>query len=218
MEILRYTISGNTLLINNPQSVDVFNKYAKAKKQITGKRKKTDEDHIELRRLEVESKIYFDKLLKVFIPSSWVMAAIAGRSFKQAKISKADIRSSVFTNEEKIKLHYADDHLVNELSDISGNPIFVKTLLLKQGQVKLAKSAPCFKNWSFSSSLVFDPEIIDESSLIQILKSAALYGGFGDFRPTYGRAELNLLSEKQLDDIQRQEKNGQPKAVNITAA
>ena len=188
MESINFTVKGaEPLLLNNPQTVDPFNPYARSKKEITKKRAKTDEDLLELRRLEVESKVYFDDEMGIYVPATWISAAIAGRSFKQCKISKAEIRSAVFPVESKIKLKYSGSEKVRAISDISGNPDFVKTMLLKQGQVRIAKCAPIFHNWSFDASLEFDPSVIDEATLVAILSAAASYGGFGDFRPTFGR-------------------------------
>ena len=54
------------LLQNNPQTVDPFNAYAKAKKAITNKRTaKTEDDLFELGNLETEAKIYFDEKIGI---------------------------------------------------------------------------------------------------------------------------------------------------------
>jgi hypothetical protein len=194
METIKFKITGiEPLLQNNPQTVDPFNFYAKAKKRLTGKKKKTEEDLLEIRRLEVLSKCYFDENIGIYVPSTWISAGIAGASFSRAKVSKAAIRSCVFPTEPKIKLHFADEKLVKTLDDIPGNPKFVHTLLLKQQQVRIAKCAPIFHGWNFTTSLEFDPEIIDRADLIGILSFVATYVGFGDFRPTYGRARFTEL-------------------------
>ena len=150
METLNGRIEGiEPIMLNNPQCVDPFNRYSRAKKKITSKRTKTDEDLLDLRKLDIESKVYFNEELGVYVPSTWLMAALAGSSWNKAKIKKAEIRSAVFPTESKLKLHYADENLVKGLEDISGNEKFFNSMLLKQGQVKIAKSAPIFHNWHF---------------------------------------------------------------------
>jgi len=183
------------LLLNNPQTVDSFNKYSIAKKKYTSKRSKTEEDVLALRELEIESKLYFDDELKVYVPTAWVIAMIAKNAWAIAKVKKETIRGGVFVQKEKAKLSYDSDNLVKKLSDISGNEKFTRTLILPQQQVRLAKSFPIFHNWSFSVELEFDNKIVDESSLKQILEHRALYGGFGDFRPTYGRCKVEFSNE-----------------------
>ena len=194
METLNFKVVGaGSLLMNNPQSVDPFNSYAKAKKVITGKRTKTEEDLLKLRKLDVESKIYMNDTLGVYVPTSWVMAALAQTSFKKVKIAKKELRSGVFCDETKTKLIYDGMDKVKSKEDISGNEFFFNTMLLKQGQVKIAKSTPIFNDWSFQTSLTYDPSVIDRDTLVNILEYCCNYGGFGDFRPTFGRARLEIL-------------------------
>ena len=191
METIAFTVTGiEPLLQNNPQTVDPLNKYSKLRSEITSKRKKTDDDILELRRLDIESKTYYDDQIGVYIPATWVTAAIGGVSWSKAKIKKADIRSTVFTTESKIPLKFAGMDKVKKRVDIAGNPEFQQVMLLKQGQVKVAKNAPIFRDWSFSSEIEFDPNMINRKELQGLLSHAALYGGFGDFRPTYGRAQV----------------------------
>ena len=193
MEKLEFKISGYNLLQSNPQTVDPFNSFAKAKKTITNKKKKTEEDLLNLQELEVRSKIYWDDEMGAYIPTTWLMAALASNSWNKAKIKKADIRASVFPEEMYLKLYYEGMNRVEKIEDISRDNFFIQSMLLKQGQVKIAKSSPIFHNWYFQGALEFDSEIIDKSTLVYLLEYASKYGGFGDFRPTYGRAKFEDL-------------------------
>lgn len=189
MKSLTVQIKGiEPLLINNPQAVDPFNKYSRAAKEITSKRKKTDEDLLKLREIEIESKLYFDDKVGVWIPATWITAAIASQSWAKAKIKKADIRSCVFVNESKIKLNYAGMDKVKTKTDVVKNEMFHTVLNLKQGQVRVCKAAPIFNDWSVEFEILFDDTIINASDLKNLIEIAAKFGGFGDFRPTYGRA------------------------------
>jgi len=198
MEFLKFKIigyKGSQLLLNNPQQVDPFNKYAKLSKEITGKRKKTDEDMLNLREIEMRSKIYWSDDVGVFVPGSWITAAVAGLSFSKAKIPKKEIRGAVFAERQKLKLNYRGMNGVKEPLDIVKNPEFCKVMNLKQGQVRICKAVPQFHDWSFECELSFDNEIIDKSTLKNLIELAAKYGGFGDFRPTFGRAEVEFINE-----------------------
>lgn len=194
---LHIAVSGiNPLLQNNPQTVDRFNPYTKAMAKINAKKtRRTDEDYRELYDIEIRAKIYWDERLGIYIPGTWISAAIASASFKQAKISKADIRGSVFVEDDKIKLDYENRNLVKTPEDIVGNPFFRLNMTLKQGQVRVVKAVPIFHKWKAETKVEFDDKLVDESSLIHIIKHAALYGGFGDFRPTFGRAQAEVTSE-----------------------
>ena len=183
----------NYLLQNNPQTVDRFNKYAKKMAAINAKKtRRTDDDYIELRKIEVESKMYFDESLGIYVPSTWLAEAIAVNAYRVAKISKADIRGALFTVQDKCKLTYDKMNLVKTPHDIIGNSAFHHIATLKQGLPRVVKAFPIFKNWSFECGLVFDDKIIDPDSLKRIIDHAATYGGFGDFRPTFGRAKAEV--------------------------
>lgn len=181
------------LLMNNPQTVDRFNRFAKRMAVINAKKtKRTDDDYLELRDLEMESKSYFDEKIGVYVPSSWVAEAIATAAFRVAKTSKADIRGALFTTEEKIPLTYRDMDKVKAITDIVKNPAFRIILNLPQGQTRLAKAFPIFHQWSFKTAIEFDDKIVDPDSITRILDYTAKYGGFGDFRPKFGRAAAEI--------------------------
>lgn len=177
------------LLQNNPQTVDPFNRYSKAKKAITNKRTaKTDDDLIELGNIETESKIYFDDKLGVYVPATWLTEAIIVTGFSVSKIGRAKMRGGLFATQQKIELNYRDKSKVKTITDVVMNPSFRHRMLLKQGQVRVPKDAPIFHEWSFQTTLEFDDSVVDLGSLKRIIDRAAKYGGFGDFRPTFGRA------------------------------
>lgn len=184
------------LLMNNPQTVDRFNKFAKRMAAINAKKtRRTDDDYLELRDIEVESKVYFNEEVGVYVPATWVSEAIASAAFKVAKISRADIRGAMFTTEDKLKLAYRDSDKVKTMTDIVKNEAFRICLTLPQGQVRVVKAFPIFHKWSFETAVEFDDKIIDPDSLTRIVTHTAKYGGFGDFRPTFGRAVAEVNHE-----------------------
>ncbi|MCF7995782.1 MAG: hypothetical protein K9L88_13185 [Chromatiaceae bacterium] len=194
IQTLSATITGvSPLLQNNPQTVDRFNKYAKAMARINSKKtKRTDDDYHELRDIEIRAKIHFDDDMGIFVPESWVTAAIAKNSFRTVKTSKDDIRGAVFVTQPRLPLNYRDKNKVKKPEDIVANEVFRINLTLKQGQQRVVKAAPIFHDWSFAFDLEFDDKIIDPQSLQYVIEYSAKYGGFGDFRPTFGRASAEV--------------------------
>jgi hypothetical protein len=191
---MKFTIKGITpLLQNNPQCVDRFNYYARSISKINMKgKRRTDEDYLELRDLEISAKIYWNDNIGIFVPTRWVAAALAKVSFTQAKISKASFRGGVFMDGDKMELSYRGKKSVKSALDIVKNHDFRHLMLLPQGQVRVAKVSPIFHDWAFSGGLEFDDKIIDSDTLKSLLKYSAHYGGFGDFRPTFGRGEAEV--------------------------
>ena len=181
------------LLQNNPCTVDPFNKFSKLKKSITNKRgAKTEDDLLELGNIETESKLYFDQEIGVYVPSTWVTEAIICTGFQVAKIGRAKMRGGIFATEPKIPLQYRDKAKVKDVADIIKNPAFRHRMLLPQGQVRVPKDAPIFHDWSFSTAIEFDDTVVDLATLKRIAERASTYGGFGDFRPTFGRATAEV--------------------------
>jgi len=184
------------LLTNNPQTVDRFNHYARKMKAINDKKtRRTDDDYLELRQLEMAAKVYFDDSLGAYVPSTWMSEGLAGSAFATVKLSRDKLRGGLFVTESKLKLNYKDSDKVRESSDLVGNPTFRHTIALPQGQVRVVKVFPIFHEWSFSANVEYDDAIMDFGMLDRIAKYAGKYVGFGDLRPTFGRALVEVKSE-----------------------
>jgi hypothetical protein len=195
MQTATLTASGiGGLLLNNPQCVDRFNSFARRMKAINDKKtRRTDDDYLELRDLEVASKLYFDDAAAgVYVPGTWVIESIAGSAFGVAKLSRDKTRGSLFVQTMKIPLKYAGMELVKAPADIIKNPKFVHTMALPQGQVRVVKCFPIFHNWSFEVNVEFDDSIMDFGMLSRIAEYSGKYVGYGDLRPTFGRAKVEV--------------------------
>lgn len=181
-----------SLLQNNPQTVDPFNRYTKLKKPLMAKKSKTEEDLLELGNIETESKLFFDKSLGVYVPSRWVTEQIVTAAFGIIKVGRDKMRGGVFATEDKVKLHYDGMNKVSTINDVVFDPQFRHRMILPQGQVRIAKDFPIFTAWSFKTVIEFDDTVVDLAGLSNILKRSAMYVGFGDFRPTFGRAKAEV--------------------------
>ena len=188
-------VGNNEIRMNNPQSADPLNKYAKAMKEINSihHSKKTDADRQKLEHISIESKLYFNEALGVWFPSTWVMAGLGGVSFKLCKIGKNVLREGVFMASDKIKLHYDGMKKVKKIDDLVLNPEFKAVEFHKVGTAKIPKGTPSFNNWSFEINLDFDEEVVTEREMISMIRMMVERKGFGDFRPTYGRGSVEDL-------------------------
>lgn len=180
------------LLQNNPQTVNPFNFFAKAKKVITSKRAKTEDDLLELADLEMESKLYWDDNVGIYVPSRWLTEAAITAAFAVAKISKAKMRGGIFAVEDKLTLEYDKKNKVKSIADVVKNDYFRHFMILPQAGVRVSKYAPIFHKWSFTGSIEYDDTVIDLSTLRRVYERTAKYVGFGDFRPTFGRATAEV--------------------------
>lgn len=191
----RITVTGiGPLLQNNPQTVDPFNRYSKMKKPLTSKKAKTEEDLIELGNLDTESKLFFDPQIGVYVPTKWLTEQIVTSAFGIIKVGKDKMRGGIFATEDKAKLTYEGMNKVKAISDIVYDPQFRHRMILPQQNIRIAKDFPIFNKWSFSTVLEFDDTVVDLTGLTSIVKRSAMYVGFGDFRPTFGRAKAEVES------------------------
>ena len=183
------------LLTNNPQTVDRFNHYAKKMKSINDKKtRRTDDDYLELRDLEMASKVYFHDAVGVYVPATWVTESIAGSAFGTVKLSRDKVRGAMFVTDSKIALEYDNKDKVKAAADVVGNSAFRHTIALPQGQVRVVKVFPIFHKWSFETTVEFDDSIMDMGMLSRIAAYAGKYVGYGDLRPTFGRAIVEVKS------------------------
>lgn len=192
MQTINVSYTGITPLLQaNPQTVSRQNRFNRAMAAINAKKtRRTDSDYEELANLEVEAGVYFDGKIGVYVPSSWVMESIASRSFSVAKIGRERVRGAVFMVSDKLPLKYRGQQKVKAITDIVKNPEFRHAMILPQGQVRIEKNKPVFHDWSFSAEIEFDDTVMDRGDMKRIIEQSARYVGFGDFRPTFGRATV----------------------------
>jgi hypothetical protein len=181
------------LLQANPQGVARSNAISQRIKQINAKKtKRTDADYAELADLEVASRVYFDDDIGVYVPTRWVAEAVARKAFSVAKISKQDTRGALFMVSDRAPLTYRNRDRVKVAKDIVKDPYFRHAMILPQGKVRIEKNSPIFHDWSFSTAMEFDDKVFDRGDLQRIITDTAHYVGFGDFRPTFGRARVEF--------------------------
>ena len=94
---------------------------------------------------------------------------------------------------QRYLFNYDGKDKVKEKVDIVNNEKFHTLLNLKQGQVRISKAAPIFNDWHFEFEVLFDDTVVNESDLKNLIELGAKFGGYGDFRPTYGRAMAEFL-------------------------
>lgn len=192
MEILKINVVGiSPLLMHNNQAANPLSDYAKALKRLSSKRNKTDEDYRELARLEWESGLYLHQG-KVVIPARCIEAAL----WNGAKKTKNGVKfkSGVLVEEDNMPLSYEGVPIATNGAGIIPNPELDKfypkynyQALVKVGNQTVLRTRPIFHNWSFKTTLIYDPTVIDERTLLSIGEDAGRLVGLLDNRPRMGR-------------------------------
>lgn len=170
------------LLCHNGQLSDPFNYYSKELKKITSKRAKTEEDQLQMMRVEWDGGLYLDDSGKVTMPANNVLAMIkaGARKFKLGK----QVDPAVFASEEFFDFKYSGS---KDLDKLYEDPQFVFRKRVKVGQSAVMRTRPRFPTWSVAFELDLVSDILNEQDLKRILENAGRVVGLGEWAPRYGR-------------------------------
>lgn len=178
---LSYHLSSTSpLLLHNGQLVDPLNKWSKAMKSISSKRKKTDADLEELARLEFLGSLYLTANGPA-IPVNNVMAMViaAAKKHREGDLAKTGV--------------IVDDHAVLEYDgprtpdDMWKDERFRDSRPVRVGQARVIRTRPVFENWSTTITLTIDDEIVNPSRVDDWMNTAGRIVGFCELRPIMGR-------------------------------
>jgi hypothetical protein len=151
--------------------------------------KRTDEDRLEIARVEWEGGLYHEDGLGPFIPASWIFKCLlegarAGRRGKK-------IEGGLTVVEMAHPLIYRGPRTVAEMW-ANGSGQFVDFRTVRVGQARVDRCRPVFREWSFEAELFVDPGVLDLAELGDIADIAGRLIGLGDYRQQYGRFEASI--------------------------
>ncbi len=172
------------LLFHNCRMVNPLDEFKKEQSKYTSKRKKTDEDHAEISRLDWYAAIYTDADGRVIVPAEMLEAAIVdgakksklGKQFKAAVLIP-DAARLIYDGPKKIDKLWADGR-------------FTDMRIVRIKTSKIVRTRPIFQAWEVGFDLLFEPSIVDLDSVKKAIEDAGMQCGIGDYRPRYGRFEL----------------------------
>ncbi len=172
------------LLMHNGQLANPRNKFAKAMKEITSKRKKTEEDHNALADLEFLGGLYVDDDGHPTLPGELVEAAIVNgaKKTKNGKNAKAAI-----IVDGNASLVYTGPKTAEELKN---DDRFRHIASVSVGQSKVMRTRPIFKTWEVTFTVSYLPDTFNENEVVSFVEAAGRIAGFGDGRPRFGRFEI----------------------------
>jgi hypothetical protein len=177
------TLTGTApLLMHSNVLADPLSDAKKKMSRISDKRKKTDEDHIAIRRIEFESSMYLDPEVGPYMP---------GANIAKALLMAARIRR----NGPKIERGLILVSPVNPLRydgprDVSGlwsDLRFRHTVPAKNQRATIIRCRPMFPEWACRATALVNPSVLSPEELGEIAQDAGEMVGLGDWRPWHGR-------------------------------
>lgn len=186
MKQVIYTIQGVTpLLMHSERLANPFDDLTKSIKAITGKRKKTEDDLLEISRLEWLGGLYFDADFGVHVPGYNLFAALICGG-KLQKLGST-IKRAAIVQEDKVALVYEGPA---DPDGLFADRKFVDIRSVKVGTSKVARCRPIFKDWRCTFTLLFEESALQRADLDRALQDTGAMIGLGDYRPRFGRFEV----------------------------
>lgn len=177
------TIEGTSpLLMHSSRLSNPLDPAAKAMKKISGKQKKTDDDHLELARLEHAGSLYFDPEVGPYLPSDNIWRSLLdgakkhklGVKVKEALLFPNDVNPIAYDGPRTIDGLWKDEN-------------YRHTASVKVGMSRVTRTRPVFREWITETEGILDPNILDFDDLRMIAETSGSIIGLGDWRPRYGR-------------------------------
>lgn len=188
MKMLNVTITGTSpLLMHSDRFANPLDPLTKAHKLLTGKRKKTDDDHIAIARSEFIGSCYWRNGVGFYVPGQNLDASLRDGA-KLQKLGKAFTRAvQVIENDLVLK-----EKLPATPDDLWADVDYVDVRGVKVGASKLMRYRPVFRRWSIDATIAIDDRVVDERDVVKALADAGQLVGLGDYRPRFGRFQATV--------------------------
>lgn len=183
MAKFRITCTGvDPLLMHNARLSDPLDEIARSLGKITGKRKKTEDDHREIGHLEFIGGLYFDADFGPYIPGQNFERMLVdaakkrklGTTVKSALVIETNVNPVVYSGPREIEALWADQNFVLRSS-------------AKVGMQRVQRTRPMFRQWEVSADGFLDTNELEAEQLADIVTIGGRLIGLGDWRPRYGR-------------------------------
>jgi hypothetical protein len=125
--------------------------------------------------------LYTDKG-RVCIPGEVLEAALVVGSRKQ-KLGK-QAQAGLFVVDNVLLEFDGCDLSIDELFERDENRF---TKGVRVGQAKVMRTRPIFREWSAIAEVAFDPALLNEAQVVEIVKTTGEVIGLCDWRPKFGR-------------------------------
>lgn len=175
-------IDGSALLMHNARLSDPLDEYARKIKKVSGKRKKTEEDHQEMADLEWLGGIYHDIDLGPFVPGQNIERCLCDAA---KKIKLGTVVKSALVIESNINALAYDGP--RELSVLAADGNYRHRGSAKVGTARVMRTRPYFRQWATYADGQYDNTQLDMDQLVEIVDIAGRIIGLGDWRPRFGR-------------------------------
>ena len=193
MKELTVKITGTSpILLSADVLADPLNELTIAHKELTNKRKKTEEDHYAIAKSQWRGLLYWDDKLNVVLPTQNIRASIVGG----AKLNKLGmpVKRGTMMLDELVELNYGKKLTIEQLWE--NKYIDRRSVVISSSRVICYR--PKFTTWDATFTLMYDENVLDQGNITQSIDNAGKFIGIGGFRPEkggiFGRFTAEVLS------------------------
>jgi hypothetical protein len=183
MEQIKLKIVGTTpLMFHADRLANPLLPESKAHRELTSKRKKTDDDHLAIARSEFIAGCYWNEKDGFFVPGQNFDATfLAG-----AKLQKLGThwKRGALVVEDKIKLLHDGPTSPEKLWESPSN---VDCRGVKVGTAKVMRYRPVFLEWAATFSVAVNTDVINLNEAKKAIEDAGALIGVCEYRPRFGR-------------------------------
>lgn len=187
---VRIELTGTApLLMHNIRLANPLDPYARQMKEISGKRKKTDEDHARLADLEYRGGLYLDADGAPALPGANIEKSLieGGRITKQGK----QVERGLLVTDMECPILYDGPHTEDGLV---ADANFRSVLAVKVGTSRIMRTRPMFRHWAISADAELDAGLLNLETFQSICDDAGQMAGLGDYRPRHGRYTAKVVA------------------------
>ena len=174
------------LLMHNGRLADPLDPATKALARLTGKKMKTEADHIEISRVEWNGSLWLDQG-RPCVPAEALMASFVAAAKLIKRTTPA--RAGLVVEENAILDHDGP----RDLDELWEDPRFRLRTGVRVHGSRTMRTRPRFDDWSLRFTAHFLPTLLDRDEVIRIYQTAGFVRGIGDWRPQNVTYEVELL-------------------------
>lgn len=169
------------LLMHSDRGANPLNKDVIIHKQLTSKRKKTDEDQVEIAKSEWFLSLYLDGDNKIVVPSNVIFSTLVNGA-KKNKLG-TQVKTGVQILGEQIPLIFPDkSKAIDKLWDLG----YYDCRSVVVNRSRIMRYRPKFSEWSLEFPLVYDETVVTLNDIQMSFFNAGRYVGLCDFAPRNG--------------------------------
>lgn len=175
-------------MLNNNQVVNPFNKYTKMLKPLTSKKKKTEEDMVEIYRLQFESSLYMKGDVYIIpLDHFWKSVCTAAKEQKLGK--KFEQSLHIF---EDCVLDFPEKEMSPDELYKEGSHVDIRVGVIG-GRSSVPVCRAIFSEWSTIVECYYDDSQLDKDEILRFFEIAGLRYGVGTYRKKYGRFSVKEI-------------------------